>query len=258
MKELANQITAWIGDYATKNNIKSLVVGVSGGIDSALVSTLCARTGLPTHVVILPLASKVNETARGERHVEWLKQNFPNINRHYVDLTEAFTALKASFPTELHDSDRRDLAFANAKSRLRMVTLYQVATIYSGIVVGTGNKVEDFGVGFFTKYGDGGVDISPIADLTKTEVRKMARELGVIEEIVTVAPTDGLWDDARTDESQLGASYEELEWAMVYNSLPANDRPEVTARQHEVLATYDKWHNAGAHKLLPIPTFKRQ
>lgn len=258
MKELANQITNWIGAYATNNNIKALVVGVSGGIDSALVSTLCARTGLPTHVVVLPLFSKENETARGERHIEWLSQNFPNIVRHRVDLSDTFTAFKTGLPTELTASDRKGLAFANAKSRLRMVALYQVATIFSGIVVGTGNKVEDFGVGFFTKYGDGGVDISPIADLTKTEVRKMARDLGVLEEIVTVAPTDGLWDDARTDESQLGASYEELEWAMVYNSLPVNDRPEVTNRQFDVLETYNKWHKAGAHKLNPIPTFTRQ
>jgi NAD+ synthase len=253
MKELANEIVAWLKDYAVKNNRKAFVLGVSGGVDSALVSTLCARTGLPTHCVILPCQSKSNETERGEKHVKWLMDNHLNVRVHKIDLTSTFE----SFATEVGTKYENQLGFANTKSRLRMIALYQVATIVGGLVAGTGNKVEDYGVGFFTKYGDGGVDIAPIADLTKTEVRQMCRELGVLPELAEAVPTDGLWPDARTDESQLGASYEELEWAMVYNSLPVNDRPEVTSRQFEVLATYDKWHNAGAHKLAPIPTFKR-
>lgn len=254
LTQLANEISAWLKSYAENANRKAFVLGVSGGVDSALVSTLCARTGLPTHLVILPCQSKENETARGEAHIEWLMQNHLNVRFHKIDLTDTFE----QFAETVADRYDNQLGFANTKSRLRMIALYQVATVVGGLVIGTGNKVEDFGVGFFTKYGDGGVDLSPIADLTKTEVRAMARELGVSDTIVNVAPTDGLWPDARTDESQLGASYEELEWAMVYESLPVNDRPEVTARQHEVLAVYNKWHTVGAHKLAPIPTFKRQ
>jgi NAD+ synthase len=261
MKELANKIVEWLEDYAEKSNRKAWVVGVSGGVDSALVSTLCAMTGMPTHCVVLPCQSKANETDRGNIHIGWMEGTFNNIHRHAINLTDTFDMFFQE--TSVHYSN--ELAYANAKSRLRMVALYQVATCVGGLVVGTGNKVEDFGVGFFTKYGDGGVDISPIGDLTKTEVRQMCRELGVLPELSEAVPTDGLWDDARTDESQLGASYEELEWAMDY----LGDGPTrktiqkqlahgiLSPRELEVLKTYHKWHNAGAHKLLPIPTFKR-
>lgn len=272
MKELANKIVEWLKDYAEKSNRKAWVVGVSGGVDSALVSTLCAMTGLPTHCVVLPCQSKANETDRGHKHIEWLinkfgQQNLYDFNKsgiiryHKFDLTKTFE----TFDTEVGDHIYNQLGYANTKSRLRMIALYQVATCVGGLVVGTGNKVEDFGVGFFTKYGDGGVDISPIGDLTKTEVRQMCRDLGILPELSEAVPTDGLWDDARTDESQLGASYEELEWAMDYlGDGPTSEtiqkqlaHGKLTPRQKQVLKVYNKWHNAGAHKLLPIPVFKR-
>lgn len=256
MKNLANEIVNWLKDYAVKSNRKSFIVGVSGGVDSALVSTLCAMTGLPTHCVVLPCDSKPIDSERGLKHIAWLEGKFRNtVYLHRIDLTLVFRA----FQRETRGGYENELAYANTKSRLRMITLYQVATVYGGLVVGTGNKVEDFGVGFFTKYGDGGVDISPIADLTKTEVRQMCRELGVLPELSEAVPTDGLWEDARTDESQLGASYKELEWAMDYLSKSPAEMYKVgvlSERQKEVLDVYTKWHNAGAHKLLPIPTFK--
>ena len=253
MKNLADEIVAWLKNYAETSGRKAWVIGVSGGVDSALVSTLCAMTGLTTHCVVLPCHSKPKETIRGIDHVQWLTDTYPFVSYHNVDLSNTFD----EFVSDLEGDYDSELAYANTKSRLRMIALYQIATCVGGLVVGTGNKVEDFGVGFFTKYGDGGCDISPIADLTKTEVRAMAKELGVSDEIVTVAPTDGLWPDARTDESQLGASYEELEWAMSFLELPNWQAIQISDRQKEVLATYNKWHKAGAHKLMPIPTFKR-
>jgi NAD+ synthase len=258
MKNLSNEIVQWIKDYATKNNRKSLVVGVSGGVDSALVSTLCAMTGLPTHCVVMPCQTKTDQTDRGNKHIEWLRSKFDNVYYECVDLTNTFEAFQRVTTTCYHNK----LGYANSKSRLRMVTLYQIATATNGLVVGTGNKVEDFGVGFFTKYGDGGVDISPIGNLLKSEVRTMCRALGVLPELSEAVPTDGLWDDTRTDEDQIGATYDELEWAMEF--FESNDPGdihlwggEVTTRQREVLAIYDKWHNAGAHKLAPIPVFVR-
>lgn len=255
MKNLTNQIVKWMNEYAVKANRKAWVVGVSGGVDSALVSTLCAMTGLPTHVVVLPCETKSDQTHRGVHHINWLTTTFPGtvIAPHRIDLTDTFRAFQGTVSPD-YDSE---LAYANTKSRLRMIALYQIATCVGGLVVGTGNKVEDFGVGFFTKYGDGGVDISPIADLLKSEVRQMCRELGVLPELSEAVPTDGLWDDTRTDETQLGATYDELEWAMAHEALLPTDRPEVTPRQAEVLTVYRKWHNAGLHKLAPIPTFVR-
>lgn len=255
MKELSNQIVAWIKNYAETNGIKTLLLGVSGGVDSALVSTLCAKTGLRTIVANMPCKSKHSNNEMADKQINWLCHNFPNVENTVINLDAAFDGFKQEVPEQYHS----ELAFANTKSRLRMVALYQIAGAVKGLVVGTGNKVEDFGVGFFTKYGDGGVDISPIADLTKTEVRAMARELGILDEIVSQAPTDGLWEDSRTDESQIGATYEELEWAMDYlsKSDPEYENPlKLTSRQQEVLVVYNKWHKAGAHKLNPIPTFK--
>jgi len=256
MKNLANEIVNWLGEYASKNNRKSFVIGVSGGIDSALVSTLCARTYFPTYCVVLPCKSKDDELSRADRHIGWLQKSWGNVHGLNINLTHTFEIFKDCLPNYLYNN----LAFANTKSRLRMIALYQIATCYSGLVVGTGNKVEDYGVGFFTKHGDGGVDISPIGDLTKTEVRLMSKELGINEEILTVAPTDGLWDDARTDESQLGATYEELEWAMDFLDKKPSFyiQGSLTNRQQEVLDIYNRWHNAGAHKLAPIPMFKRK
>jgi len=258
MKELANEITAWLNDYAMKANRNAFVVGVSGGVDSALVSTLCAMTGLPTHCVILPCETKSNETDRGVKHINWLIERYSNVTMNQVDLTTTFRAFAAECQGKYYYNE---LGFANTKSRLRMIALYQVATCRDGLVVGTGNKVEDYGVGFFTKYGDGGVDISPIADLTKTEVRQMCRELGVLPELTNAVPVDGLWTDTRTDESQLGATYEELEWAMAYEDAIRNGGGgpgDLTRRQREVLYAYRKWHSMTLHKLAPIPTFRRK
>jgi NAD+ synthase len=254
MKNLANEIVAWLKDYATKYNRKTFVVGVSGRIDSGLVSTLCAMTGISTACVTLPCHSRADGLENADKHIKWIKGKFPNVYSLNVDLTFPFEAFKKSF-NGTYDSP---LGWANTKSRLRMIALYQIATPSQGLVIGTGNKVEDFGVGFFTKYGDGGVDISPIADLTKTEVRQMARELGVIPDVTEAVPTDGLWADTRSDESQLGASYEELESIMNYlETHSSNDVGTLTNRQKEVLVIYNKWHEAGAHKLKPIPTFKK-
>lgn len=256
MKNLATEIVKWIGNYAAENNIKSLVVGVSGGVDSALVSTLCAMTGLPTHCVILPCQTKSGETKRGYNHINWLRGKFDNINTHTIDLTKTFDQFLQE--TNVHYSN--ELAYSNAKSRLRMIALYHVATCNGGIVVGTGNKVEDGGIGFCTKYGDSGVDISPIGDLMKTEVRQMCRELGVLPELSEAIPTDGLWDDGRSDEDAIGATYDELEWAMkfVEEWESVSKCPFIlTERQCEVLNIYIKRHNATRHKFTLIPVFKK-
>ena len=243
---LEKKISNWIKDYTDGYNIKSLVVGVSGGIDSALTSTLCAMTGLPTYCLILPIHQNPSHTERGENHIEWLQSQYDNVHKIKVDLTSTFD----SFKSVMGDNDS-ELGFANSRSRLRMVTLYQVAQSKGGIVVGTGNKVEDFGVGFVTKYGDGGVDISPIADLFKTEVRQLSSKLGINQEILDAPPSDGLWDDDRDDQEQIGATYEELEWAMKY------DNGEITERQREVLKIYNRFHNQNTHKMNSIPVFKK-
>ena len=263
MQKTAREIVTWLLHYATTNNRKAFVLGVSGGVDSALVSTLCAMTGLPTYCAVLPCQSKSAETSRGEKHIEWLQKRYPNVRRQHIDLTTTFEAFYDNTKYELADA----LAYANTKSRLRMIALYQIATPIGGIVVGTGNKVEDFGIGFFTKYGDGGVDLSPIADLLKSEVRQMCRDLGVLPELSEAVPTDGLWADARTDEGAIGASYDELEWVMTFlernNGWPCpvptnSNTPLLTARQQEVLNIYMKRHMASRHKMNPIPTFKRK
>jgi len=264
-KQTADEIVLWLKNYATENKRNGLVVGVSGGVDSALVSTLCTMTGLPTYCVVMPCQSKTDQTDRGTRHIKWLQSKFKhNVFHDEINLTAAFEAIENVTTTLYHNN----LGYANTKSRLRMITLYQVATCVGGLVVGTGNKVEDFGVGFFTKYGDGGVDISPIAGLTKTQVRAMAKELGVLDELVNAVPTDGLWEDSRSDEDQIGASYEELEWAMefienefvnvecieLFKKIEQRT-PECTARQNEVLEIYKKFHIQNKHKMHPIPTF---
>ncbi len=253
----AHEVAAWMKNYALNSGRKSWVVGVSGGVDSALSSTLCALTGLPTHCVTMPCQTKPDQTDRGGKHIDWLIKTFGHdvVKYHQIDLTDTFE----SFAVEVADKYENELAFANTKSRLRMVALYQVACVYDGLVVGTGNKVEDFGIGFFTKYGDGGVDISPIADFLKSEVREMCKQLGVLPELYNAVPTDGLWDDTRTDESAIGATYDELEWAMKYaDDEYKNDYAKLTPRQQEVFNIYMKRHIAGAHKLTPIPTYQRQ
>ena len=244
-ENLSNEIQRWIENYVLNNNIKTLVIGVSGGIDSAVVSTLCAKTGIPTLAVGMPLNSKPNNTRLSNLQLEFLSKL--NVKTVEVELSETFK----SFENLMSKTFKSELANANSKSRLRMMTLYHIATVTNGIVVGTGNKVEDFGVGFFTKYGDGGVDISPIADLYKTEVRELGRYLGVPQEIIDATPTDGLWDDDRNDESQIGATYEELEWVMEYGI----DLVSYTEKEFKVLQTYQNFNEKNKHKMVPIPIF---
>ena len=239
-------ISDWIGDYANKNGIKQLVIGVSGGIDSAVTSTLAAETGLPTVVVSMPIHQNENQVSLQQEHIKWLKDKYSNVSSYTFNLTDTYESFKSTLAPYIND-----LSLANTRARLRMTTLYQVASTHSGIVVGTGNKVEDFGVGFYTKYGDGGVDISPIADLMKSEVFALGKSLGIITGILEAAPTDGLWGDDRTDEDQLGASYDELEWAMEWDG----KIEELNKRELEVLDIFRTLNNNNRHKMEPIPIF---
>ena len=233
-------IDKWLKDYYYFHGINAFVVGVSGGIDSAVVSTLCAATELPTYVLTMPLHSKKDNTELSDAHAKALADKYSNVTVVNVDLTRTYD----SFMVWVDDTfTSNQLANANTKSRLRMVTLYQIAGSVGGIVVGTGNKVEDYGIGFYTKYGDGGVDIAPIADLYKTEVWELGKHLGVDERIIDALPTDGLWDDDRKDEDQIGASYEQLEEAMEHRIGPALD-------------ILDEFYMKNKHKMEPIPTFK--
>ena len=249
--ELGNEIADWLKEYADSNQITALVVGVSGGIDSAVTSTLCAKTVLKTIVLNMPIHQETSQYDLSNMHIGWLKSNWENVDSHTIDLTRTYDL----YADELQNHNLSDLASANTRARLRMTTLYAIAGSNNGIVVGTGNKVEDFGVGFFTKYGDGGVDISPIADLYKSEVYALAEVMGIVQEIQDVAPTDGLWNDGRTDEDQMGATYEELEWAM--REIENSSSKPLTARQGEVLEIYWRLHNANSHKMNSIPIFKR-
>jgi NAD+ synthase len=247
---LQDKISAWIRDYADQAGMKSLVVGISGGIDSAVVSALCARTGLHTVAVTMPIRQRPDLHDLSMRHGAWLTQNFDNVRHDIIDLTSTFD----EFERRLSTYDNL-LGLANSRSRLRMVTLYQIAQSVQGIVVGTGNKVEDFGVGFYTKYGDGGVDISPIADCYKTQVWQMGRELGVLQDIIDAPPTDGLWDDGRTDQDQLGGlSYAELELAMTQDESGAATED---LKEYEALTQYRRIRQRNLHKMLPIPVFKQ-
>jgi NAD+ synthase len=239
-------ISNWLKEYALKAGCDGFVVGISGGIDSAVTSTLCARTGLKVICLEMGIHQKADEVNRGMEHIHWLEENFQNVSHQRINLTSTFEELKTVLDDE---TTHHDLSMANTRARIRMTTLYAVAQANSCLVAGTGNKVEDFGVGFFTKYGDGGVDLSPIADLYKTEVYAVASELGVVQSIQDAEPTDGLWKDARTDQGQLGATYPELEWAMEYKG----DGSELTDRQKEVIRIYDGFHLANKHKMVPIP-----
>ncbi len=245
-ENLSRKIQKWIIDYADNQNIKTLVVGVSGGIDSAVVSTLCALTGIDTIAVGMPINSNSDNTKLSKKQLEYLSMSF-GINTDEIDLSPIYN----SFNKLMSPNFSSDLGFANSKSRLRMITLYQIASSLGGIVVGTGNKVEDFGVGFYTKYGDGGVDISPIADLYKSEVRELGRYLGVPQEIIDAEPTDGLWDDNRVDETQIGATYEELEWAMEYGQ----SKSVYTEKEYNILNIYQNFNQKNKHKMVPIPIF---
>ena len=242
MKSLkkAQYISNWIKKYTEMmpSKAQSLVIGVSGGIDSSVSSTLSAMTGLKTIVLSMPIKQKSSQHDLSLKHQEWLIKNFNNVEAQTINLDRLFEIFENTLSK--YDSE---LGLANSRARLRMTTLYQVASANKGIVVGTGNKVEDFGVGFYTKYGDGGVDISPIADCSKTEVWEMGKELNILKEIIEAAPTDGLWDDGRTDEGQLGLKYEELEEAM--NNINSINREK-----------YEKIRNTNLHKMNPIPVCK--
>ena len=246
-KNQIKHITAWVKKYARDNKIKTLVVGISGGIDSSVVSTICALTGLPTQVYSMPIHQSRHTQLLSEQHGQWLVSKFKNVEYKNINLTPTFKQFEKIW--DKHDT----LALANSRSRLRMMTLYQAAQMSQGIVVGTGNRVEDFGVGFFTKYGDGGVDISPIGDCMKTEVWAMGCELGILPEIIDAEPTDGLWDDGRTDEQQLGMTYAQLECAMTADekNLPSNTRD-----QAQRLKKYRLIRAKNLHKMNPIPVCK--
>ena len=250
-KNLSEDISNWILNYANSNNISTLVVGVSGGIDSAVTSTLCAKTGLRTLVINMPIHQNDSEYNLSNQHMMWLRSNWDNVESHIINLSKTFDVLK----NELSKKEVSDIAMVNTRARIRMATLYSLAGSNNGIVVGTGNKVEDFGVGFFTKYGDGGVDISPIADMYKSEVYLLADSLGIIQEIQEAAPTDGLWSDGRTDEDQIGATYDELEWAMNEIDNPSAEK-ELNERLAEVMRIYLKLNSMNSHKMNPIPIFK--
>ena len=212
-REIIHYISGWLRNYLEEAEAKGFVIGVSGGIDSAVASTLAARTGLPLLCVEMPINQNRIQVSRARDHIAFLKEKYPNTRTHEVDLTPVFDELIKALP-EAADKRKKEISLTNVRARLRMTTLYYFSGLHDYLVVGTGNKVEDFGIGFFTKYGDGGVDLSPIADLTKSQVYKLGEELGIIESIMTASPTDGLWADNRTDEDQIGASYPELEKAM--------------------------------------------
>jgi NAD+ synthase len=247
-EDLSEKIQDWIKEYVRFNNIKTLVIGVSGGIDSAVVSTLCSRTELPTIVVGMPINSNSENTRLSNLQIEILSKTYKNVEGYNVDLSSVFESFKSN---KIFDRFNSELGFANTKSRLRMISLYQIASSVGGIVVGTGNKVEDFGIGFYTKYGDGGVDISPIADLYKSEVRELGRYLGVPKEIIDAEPTDGLWDDNRKDENQIGATYEELEWAMEFGQ----NKISFTNKEYKIVETFLNFNNKNKHKMVSIPIF---
>lgn len=250
-EKVIQHIVKWLKDYAENAKMDGFVVGVSGGIDSAVTSTLCAKTGLDLLVLEMPIHQGKNQVTRADKHIEWLQTNFKNVKRQPVNLTPVFDSLVEALPA-VEDEEERYMSLANTRARLRMTTLYYFAALKKYLVAGTGNKVEDFGVGFYTKYGDGGVDLSPIADLVKTEVYAVGDALGVIQEIMEAAPTDGLWGDNRTDEDQIGASYPELEWAMEMDE-KGKTFDDFSDREREVFTIYKRLNSVNQHKMVPIP-----
>jgi len=250
MKDIAKYISSWLLEYGKKSNTNGFVVGVSGGIDSAVTSTLAAETGKEVLVVEMPIHQDATQVTRAQDHIAFLLEKYPNVKSERVDLTDMYETFRKSIPDTTLASE--ELALVNTRARIRMTTLFYFAGLHNYLVAGTGNKVEDFGIGFFTKYGDGGVDLSPIADLMKSEVFSLGKELGVIESILTAAPTDGLWGDDKTDEDQIGASYDELEWAMEFDKSEL-DEGELSKRQLEVLSIFRRMNRANQHKMNPIP-----
>lgn len=253
-KKVVDHIVEWLKNYATQARMDGFVVGVSGGIDSAVTSTLCAKTGLRTLCVEMPIHQAESQVNRAQEHIAQLKSRFANVTDVRVDLTPVFENFKQQAPYT-QDDTFLDLSLANTRARLRMTTLYYFAGLHRYLVCGTGNKVEDFGVGFFTKYGDGGVDLSPIADLMKSEVYEIGKVLDVPISIMQAAPTDGLFGDSRTDEDQIGASYDELEWAMQMQE-EGKTPQDFVGRNKEVLTLYLTLNRANQHKMKPIPIFK--
>jgi NAD+ synthase len=250
-QKITEHIVKWLLDYATNAKVKGFVIGISGGIDSALTSTLCAMTGLPTLCIEMPIHQAESHVNRANEHIDQLKKRFPNVANDRADLTPVFESFKNQLPTSENEV-ALNLTLANTRARLRMTTLYYYAGLHGYLVAGTGNKVEDFGVGFYTKYGDGGVDISPIADLMKSEVRLLAKHVNVPESIVKAKPTDGLFGDDRSDEDQLGASYDELEWAMLEKE-KGKSIEEFTGRKAEVFKIFTRLNTINQHKMQPIP-----
>jgi NAD+ synthase len=253
-EKVATHIISWLKEYAENAQIKGFVLGVSGGIDSAVTSALCAKTGLPTLCLEMPIHQSKKQVSRAENHIKWLQDNFKNVSKTTVNLTPVFESLLDVLP-KVENEESRFMSLANTRARLRMSTLYYFAALNGYLVAGTGNKVEDFGVGFYTKYGDGGVDLSPIADLMKSEVFEIGKHLGVHKEIIEAAPTDGLWGDNRTDEDQIGASYDALEWAMHMQS-KGKTATDFSGREQEVFKIYEKSNSINQHKMIPIPVCK--
>ena len=252
--QVTSHIVNWLKDYATKAGVNGFVIGISGGIDSAVTSTLCALTGLDVLCIEMPIHQAESHVSRAQEHIAQLKERFPNVRDTRVDLTPVFEEFKTEVSLEGAQATV-DMALANTRARLRMTTLYYHAGLLGLLVAGTGNKVEDFGVGFYTKYGDGGVDLSPIADLVKSEVYEIGQFLKVPSSIMEAAPSDGLFGDSRSDEDQIGASYPELEWAMnMADSGKTAD--EFEGREKEVFKIYKRFNTANKHKMIPIPICK--
>lgn len=250
-EKVTKHIVNWLKEYATNAKVNGFVVGISGGIDSAVTSTLCAETGFEVLCLEMPIHQGIHQVNRAKEHIEQLKKRYPNVSDQNIDLTTTFDMMKSILPNNA-TQDKVDLSLGNTRARLRMTTLYYMAGLYGYLVAGTGNKIEDFGVGFFTKYGDGGVDLSPIADLMKSEVYKVGKYLNVPKSILVAKPTDGLFGDARTDEDQIGASYDELEWAMQQQAL-GKTADDFKDRKKRVMEIY-LWRNkANQHKMVPIP-----
>jgi len=250
-EKVVDHIVNWLKDYATKAGVNGFVVGISGGIDSAVTSTLCAQTGLNVLCVEMPIHQAESHVSRANEHIAQLKSRFTNVDSTRTDLTPVFEAFKNEVFLD-GDTATIDMALANTRARLRMTTLYYYAGLYKLLVAGTGNKVEDFGVGFYTKYGDGGVDLSPIADLVKSQVYELGQYLKVPESIMKATPSDGLFGDARSDEDQIGATYPELEWAMEMDE-KGKTAEDFSGRKKEVFKIFKRFNRANKHKMIPIP-----
>ena len=250
-EKVVDHIVSWLKEYAISAKVNGFVVGVSGGIDSAVTSTLCAKTGLPTLCLEMPIHQAKSHVTRAQEHIAYLKRRFDNVTDERIDLSPVFEEFKTEVSLK-GEQETIDMALANTRARLRMTTLYYHAGLLNRLVAGTGNKVEDFGVGFYTKYGDGGVDLSPIADLLKSEVYALGKVLDVPDSIMNASPSDGLFGDTRSDEDQIGANYDELEWAMHMDEQGKNST-EFEGRQKIVFEIYKKYNNANLHKMIPIP-----